>query len=152
MAESVQTDNARREFLGQCGSALQALLIAGTMGPLLAACESSSSVTPPTGNDIEIGVGALDADGKFVVSDEKGPDGMKILVVRKDAATYLAMSTRCTHQGCEVGAPANNQIVCPCHGSRYDMEGAVIQGPAPAPLPRYSATYDASRQILTVHL
>jgi Rieske Fe-S protein len=150
MADRTGIDGTRREFLGHCGSALQALAIAGTLGPLIAACETTEVTAPTTGETIDIGVGLLDADGKFLVSDETGPDGMKILVVRKDASTYLAMSMRCTHEGCEVGAPSGGQIVCPCHLSRYNMEGAVLNGPAQSPLRRYSTTYDATRRVLTV--
>jgi Rieske Fe-S protein len=150
MEQRLETDDARREFLGQCGSMMRALLIAGTIGPLIQACESTAVTGPPVSGSVDIGVGSLDADGKFLVSDELGPDGMKILVVRKDAATYLAISTKCTHQGCAVGAPQNNSITCPCHGSRFNMEGAVLNGPAASPLRRYMATLDAARTTLTV--
>ncbi len=50
----------------------------------------------------------------------------------------LARSTVCTHVGCIVGAPVNNQVGCACHGSVFDLEtGAVKQGPAGAPLPAF---------------
>lgn len=143
----------RREFIGTCGSVLQALLFAGVAGPLIQACETSQVLAPrvidePEG--IEIDVRNLTTDGAFLVSGQKGPDGKRILVVRKNASTFLAMSMECTHQQCEVGAPANNIMTCPCHSSEYDLEGNVLFGPAPAPLKRYAAVYDAARSILTI--
>jgi len=48
-----------------------------------------------------------------------------------------AHSTICTHMGCQVAA-AGKQLDCPCHGSVYSAQtGAVINGPAPAPLAAY---------------
>jgi thiosulfate dehydrogenase [quinone] large subunit len=140
-------DVARREFLGQCGLMV---LLAGGAATLLQACDTSEVNAPTGSGSVEIGVGSLDADGKALISDENGPDAMKILVIRKDATTYLAMTTKCTHQGCQVNPPQNGSITCPCHGSRYTLEGAVINGPAPSPLHRYATTYDATRSILTV--
>jgi Rieske Fe-S protein len=148
--ERSETGSTRREFLGQCGSALQGLLLMGAVAPIIAACDSSET-TGPTGNgSVEIGVGSLDADGKFLVSDEVGPDEKKILVIRKSAGTFLALSTECTHEQCEVNPPSNNQIVCPCHGSRYNMDGGVVNGPAASPLRRYTVAYDAGRSVITV--
>jgi Rieske Fe-S protein len=61
--------------------------------------------------------------------------GQPILISRPTAGTIVAFSAICTHQGCTV-APAGNRFVCPCHGSVYNAAtGAVITGPAPAPLP-----------------
>jgi len=55
-------------------------------------------------------------------------------VIRHRNGTLTATSAVCTHAGCTVGYQGG-QIVCPCHGAVYNAQtGAVISGPAPAPL------------------
>jgi cytochrome b6-f complex iron-sulfur subunit len=47
----------------------------------------------------------------------------------------LAMSWVCKHLGCTVPwLESEGQFHCPCHGSLYDRNGAVVRGPATAPL------------------
>jgi len=42
----------------------------------------------------------------------------------------------CTHLGCTVGwNQEQKRFVCPCHGSQYDGQGRVVNGPAKRPLP-----------------
>jgi nucleotide-binding universal stress UspA family protein/nitrite reductase/ring-hydroxylating ferredoxin subunit len=58
-------------------------------------------------------------------------DGAQIAVYRDDAGAVHRLSARCAHMGCIVGWNADERTWdCPCHGSRYDALGAVIQGPA----------------------
>ena len=48
-----------------------------------------------------------------------------------------AVSLRCTHLGCLVRFnAAETSWDCPCHGSRFDVDGAVLEGPAVRPLRR----------------
>jgi Rieske Fe-S protein len=54
----------------------------------------------------------------------------------RDGALH-AVSMRCTHLGCLVRFnAAETSWDCPCHGSRFDVDGAVLEGPAVHPLPR----------------
>lgn len=53
----------------------------------------------------------------------------------REGETILALSLVCTHLGCTVNVAADG-LSCPCHGSRFDRQGQVLQGPADRPLPR----------------
>lgn len=62
-------------------------------------------------------------------------------IVGHDAGGLFAFSTSCTHQGCTIGAPSSTgATTCPCHGARFDGNGAVVQGPARTPLPHFALT------------
>ncbi|HEX6347349.1 FAD-dependent oxidoreductase [Umezawaea sp.] len=68
-----------------------------------------------------------------VVRDGLGKTG----VYRDRAGRLHGVSLRCTHLGCLVAFnAAETTWDCPCHGSRFDVDGAVLEGPATQPLPR----------------
>ncbi|HVY25150.1 MAG TPA: FAD-dependent oxidoreductase [Polyangiaceae bacterium] len=59
----------------------------------------------------------------------------KLAVYRDDAGELHRVSATCTHQGCQVAFNAvERSWDCPCHGSRFDVDGAVLNGPATQPL------------------
>jgi Rieske Fe-S protein len=68
-------------------------------------------------------------------------DGERIAVSRDDAGRARAASAVCTHMGCIVNwNDAERSWDCPCHGSRFDPAGQVLDGPAarnlePRPVP-----------------
>lgn len=56
-------------------------------------------------------------------------------VYRDDTGQVHAVSARCTHLGCLVRFNDQERSWdCPCHGSRFDVDGAVLEGPAAKPL------------------
>jgi glycine/D-amino acid oxidase-like deaminating enzyme/nitrite reductase/ring-hydroxylating ferredoxin subunit len=76
---------------------------------------------------------AVPAGQARVVRDGVG----KIGVYRDDNGALHAVSLRCTHLGCLLRFnSAERSWDCPCHGSRFDVDGEVLEGPATAPLAR----------------
>jgi len=130
------------------GTTRRALLLgAGAIGAagVLAACGSSSPTTTNPGNggngggapaspqpvkvsDVPVGGGAIFADQNFVVT-------------QPTAGQFKAFSATCTHQQCLVSRIQGDKIICPCHGSQYNIaDGSVAVGPATRPLPARTAT------------
>ena len=67
----------------------------------------------------------------------------KVFIVRAREGYFYALSAVCTHLGCITNWKAEDGLVaCPCHGSKFDREGNVVEGPAPTPLPRYAMSLD----------
>lgn len=56
------------------------------------------------------------------------------LFVFNSAEGFYAISSVCTHLGCNVRFVPGEGFACPCHGSRFDLNGQVVEGPAPRPL------------------
>ena len=65
-------------------------------------------------------------------------DGLgKVGAFREADGTLHAVSLRCTHLGCLLRFNgAERSWDCPCHGSRFDVDGSVLEGPAVTPLER----------------
>jgi glycine/D-amino acid oxidase-like deaminating enzyme/nitrite reductase/ring-hydroxylating ferredoxin subunit len=62
-------------------------------------------------------------------------NGERLAVYRSQAGELYALSPVCTHLGCLVNwNTAEKSWDCPCHGSRFDPRGKVLNGPAVAPL------------------
>jgi len=64
----------------------------------------------------------------------------KIGVYRDEAGVAHGVSLRCTHLGCLLHFnAAERSWDCPCHGSRFDIDGSVLAGPASEALERREA-------------
>jgi isorenieratene synthase len=73
--------------------------------------------------------------------EARAEDGTPIFVARRQGRV-VAFDGRCTHMGCPV-LPEGEGFRCPCHGGRYDAEGAVLNGPPIHPLRRVPVTEHA---------
>jgi Rieske Fe-S protein len=83
--------------------------------------------------------------GELRAADEVVPGGggvmrdglKKIALYRDDQGKVHAFSALCPHLGCVVAWNAAEKTWdCPCHGSRFDALGEVVNGPARTGLDR----------------
>jgi len=87
------------------------------------------------GKGIEFPVG----QGKVVPVNDK-----PVIVVNTEQGGAKAFSAICTHLACIVEWDDTRQfILCPCHDGRFSpLNGTVISGPPPAPLPELPLTVE----------
>ena len=85
-------------------------------------------------------VADLDADGYL---GKKGFIAGPVIVIRDPANAdgLIALNSMCTHQGCGVEWK-DEAFACPCHGSKFNIDGTVANGPATEPLAPYEAIID----------
>ena len=118
-----------------------ALLIASEAETLGA--ELSRGGPAPSGDGVEVALSDypdLAEPGGWALVDV--PDALLHLVVAHTTpGCFVALWSICTHGACEVAWEADaEQAVCPCHDSRFDADGAVVEGPATEPLRAFAVT------------
>jgi len=85
-------------------------------------------------NPDRLDVRGLERDEATIVEADGDPVG----VYRDDDGAFHAVSAVCTHMGCRVvWNAAERSWDCPCHGSRFDHHGTVVDTPAVDGLERY---------------
>nr|NLD40598.1 Rieske (2Fe-2S) protein [Actinomycetales bacterium] len=104
-----------------------AALGAAVAVPVLASCSDGSGVP---GQSPEAGerLASLDdfEDGQtLVVMTAKGVP----VVLTRQGGEVVAHSGVCPHQGCAVRVEVDN-LLCPCHNSKFEFDGTLISGPA----------------------
>jgi Rieske Fe-S protein len=73
------------------------------------------------------------------------------VIVTRVGGDVRAFSARCTHLGCLIDRASDDLLVCPCHGSRFHLDGTVAAGPALRPLTPLAHAVDPSTGDLVVH-
>jgi Rieske Fe-S protein len=72
----------------------------------------------------------------------------KVVVTQPTAGVFKGFSSTCTHKGCTVDKIADGTIDCPCHGSKFNLDGSVANGPAQKPLPPENITVQGDEIVL----
>jgi cytochrome b6-f complex iron-sulfur subunit len=108
---------------------------------------------PPTGGKVTVSLAdfpALMMVGGSAIGQPKGVADTLILI-RVDQTTIATLSAVCTHRFCNVGyAAQSKQLLCPCHGSTFDLTGRVTKLPATQPLKSYPTTFDGQTITITI--
>jgi cytochrome b6-f complex iron-sulfur subunit len=148
------TTGTRREF---CVRACQAVSLAA-LTPMVQGCAG------PAGPDLLPNIPTINASlvgSSITLSiDASSPiagvgnaalvqtSGGSLLVAHTAQNSFIALSSVCTHQVCTVSEYQNQVYECPCHGSQYSTSGAVVRGPATAPLRQFATSF--TNNVLTI--
>jgi Rieske Fe-S protein len=71
-----------------------------------------------------------------------------IVITQPTQGVFNGLSAICTHQGCKLDKVADGTIDCPCHGSKFNLDGTVANGPAKLPLPTKSISVQGDSIVL----
>lgn len=131
----------RRRFLGLLGSGALGIAVLGTGVTTVRYLEPNVLYEADTrfvvGRPEDIAVGTV-----LVLTRQK------VYVIRVEEGFY-ALSSVCTHLGCVTRhEPAEEGFFCPCHGSRFQLDGSVRAGPAPQPLPRVELSIERGHLVV----
>ncbi len=140
MSNQLQENITRRRILVGLGNlSLAGALIGLGRGAL-------NFLTPPVSSSQPAEIEAGPPEG-FAVGLTPLPDGRAF--IGRDDAGLFAVSAICTHLGCTV-ARAGDELACPCHASRFTLDGDNLTGPAALPLPHLKLSLD-DRGLLKIH-
>lgn len=124
-----QARRSRRSLLRRALSIGLALPFAGALVTMLRRTQAAhvpADVTVPP--DVPVGLSLVES----------------VLVHRDANGLVRAYSARCTHLGCLIDRIVAGEAVCPCHGSRYRVDGTVAAGPASRSLRTLRVESDAA--------
>jgi cytochrome b6-f complex iron-sulfur subunit len=122
------TEITRRRFFQVAGASACTFVAGGSLAIVLDFMKPRVLFEPPTRFEV-VSPDAMDVG--TVLTDEAHH-----AYIMRISTGFRALSSVCTHLGCITRYLADNRIIaCPCHGSRFALNGDVIAGPAPRPLP-----------------
>ena len=146
---------SRRDAIKKLGAVLGMGISIPVVSTYLTSCSDDSS--GPSTADFELNlnnVQGIENPGSIVKIQNKTDNGpAELFLIRESQTEFLVLSTECTHQGCLLNLPDedNDNIWCACHGSVFSKDnGTVLGGPANAPLPEYSSNFNTQSNILTI--
>lgn len=146
MTEAMQ----RRTVLAGSGLVLASLAVAACSSGESVADPSASATTVPEpsqssggGGQVLAATTAVAVGGGVIVSSPP------IVVTQPSAGQFKGFTAICPHQGCLVASVEDNEIICPCHGSRFSAsDGSVINGPAEIGLQSADVAVEGSNVVL----
>lgn len=85
---------------------------------------------------------------KFVLVKVESLD-FPICVYKVDDENYISSLLKCTHRGCELNV-GGGIYSCPCHGSEFSTNGAVLEGPAEENLKTFETKLENEHITITI--
>jgi cytochrome b6-f complex iron-sulfur subunit len=121
----VEAPLSRRSFLNLAGKSLLAVCGLVGLGEFVQFLSYQPEPTAPS--QFDIGPAAHYPSGSRTLL----PQASAVLISAK--AGFVVLSLVCPHLGCIV-EPSEGGYACPCHGSRFNADGSIRNGPASQPM------------------
>ncbi|HXE72641.1 MAG TPA: ubiquinol-cytochrome c reductase iron-sulfur subunit [Candidatus Nitrosotenuis sp.] len=143
MDPSDPTAKSRRQFLEMATGVLTALggltlgfpLAGAFVGPSLAGSKWHYTRIGPLGSLPSHQPVSLHFVDQTVDGFLRETQVRSVWVVQESSGSLKVFSPICPHLGCQYNwDQARHEFLCPCHGSRFALDGRVLGGPAPRPL------------------
>ena len=149
----------RRNFLVRAIAAIHATM-AATVAFILGATTLAPSFTRrgetwlqaaafenlPENQPVPVTLRVTRSDGYSQVVDRT-----VVYLVRTGDDSVRALHSTCTHLGCRTSYDRKTKrILCPCHGGVFDVNGDVIGGPPPTPLPTLTTRIEDGQVLVQV--
>ena len=76
-------------------------------------------------------------------------NGQPVIIINRPGKGFIALSRVCSHLGCLVDYDqTQSRIICPCHAAIFDLEGNVVSGPPPKPLPKLALKVESESLVI----
>ncbi len=132
--------------VASCGGSSSSASASSSAAPAATSAAPVASSAAPASSAAAGGVAAVSdipVGGGIILEDEA------VVLTQPTAGDVKAFTAICTHQGCLVSQVVDNEIMCPCHGSKFSgSDGSVIQGPATQPLTAAGVAVDGGQVVL----
>ncbi|BBZ18164.1 QcrA and Rieske domain-containing protein [Mycolicibacterium gadium] len=130
----------------------------GLLASVLAACTTYGK-KPEASGDTAMTTAAPTTGGtapeqnKAIAKTSEVPVGSglivgDVVVTQAAAGDFKGFSSTCTHAGCTVNEVVDGTINCPCHGSKFNLDGSVAAGPPTKPLASQPVTVQGDSIVL----
>ncbi len=133
--KSVKNTSSRRYFLKTAGSLLGGAVL-GLWGLMVHSQQKNKTL-----KTVRV---SLNGDRPVLFLDDC------IVINQKEQPVVL--SSYCTHLGCRIQTYENGQLICPCHGSTFDLEGTPTKGPATRSLEKLAFTFNPKTKTVTIEI
>ncbi len=131
---SDRTALPRRTLLGGAGAAAAVAALAAcgastdSSGDVPQAQAPTTTARPGPDAEVVAAVADVPVGGGVLL------EGRRLVLTQPTEGDFCAFLALCTHQGCNITSVEGDTIVCACHGSKFALDGSVVQGPAKRPL------------------
>lgn len=122
-------NNMNRRNVLKAGAVVGGVAVGGVVLASCSAAEDVEAGVESAGATSSVPVAEIPVGGGYIAEDPP------VVLTQPVSGDIKAFTAICPHAGCLVSEIVENEIICPCHNSRFSAtDGSVISGPSPSGL------------------